>query len=219
MGSRVLYALEFAQLTLRKIKQDAIRTGTSFSQKIQTASRNSDCKSNFRLQIEIQTASRKLLHQEQFTCIVVVVITILYRTFGQFLFFNLTYPFLLPNHVNNSSILPPKVGVFCSKRNIISSLRLWTAADFGQFFNISVLSLYKEFLDEMFLIVKFSYQSLWHDYFIVKFFVQRQYGDVEKLSKAAPLSKVTSVDGTPFSVIFGTKKRVSRFPDNNECNT
>ncbi len=112
-----------------------------------------------------------------------VVITILYRIFRQSLFFNLklihcsktlflTYPFLLPNHVNNSSILPPKVGVFCSKRNIISSLRLWTAADFGQFFNISVLSLYKEFLDEMFLIVKFSYQSLWHDYFIVKFFVQ-----------------------------------------------
>ncbi len=28
--------------------------------------------------------------------------------------------------------------------------------DFGQFFNISVLSLYKEFLDEMFVIVKFT---------------------------------------------------------------
>ncbi len=49
----------------------------------------------------------------------------------------------------------------------------------------------------MFLIVKFSYQPLlWHDYFIVKFFVQSQYRDDEKLSQVAPLSKVAPVDGT-----------------------
>ncbi len=69
-------------------------------------------------------------------------------------------------------------------------------SDFEQFFNISVLSLYEEFLDEMFLIVKFSHQSLWHDYLIVKFFVQRQYKGVGKLSKVAPLFEVAPVDGT-----------------------
>ena len=37
-----------------------------------------------------------------------------------------------------------------------------------------------------FLTVKFGYQSLRHDYLIVKFFVQRQYRDVENLSKVAP---------------------------------
>ena len=67
--------------------------------------------------------------------------------------------------------------------------------DFERFFNISVLSLYKEFQDEIFLIVQFSYQSLWLDYLIVKFFVQTQYRGVERLSKVTPLSKVTHVDG------------------------
>ncbi len=32
--------------------------------------------------------------------------------------------------------------------------------DFGQFLNISVLSVYNKFLDETFLVVKFSYQSV-----------------------------------------------------------
>ncbi len=46
--------------------------------------------------------------------------------------------------------------------------RLGQWGNFEQFFKISVLSLNKEFLDVMFNIVKFSYQSLCHDYIIFK---------------------------------------------------
>ncbi len=66
--------------------------------------------------------------------------------------------------------------------------------DFGQFLNISVLSLYKEFLDEIFFLwssVTNLYHCLWHDYPILKFFVQRQYRGVQKLSKVIQLFKVT----------------------------
>ncbi len=56
----------------------------------------------------------------------------------------------------------------------------------------TAVGLLDEFLDEMFLIL----WSSWHDYLIVKFFVQRQYRDAEKLSKVTLLSKVAPVDGT-----------------------
>ena len=67
--------------------------------------------------------------------------------------------------------------------------------NFGQFFNISVLCLYKEFLDEMFLL--WSWVINLYDIItsLQKFFVQRQYRDVENLSRVAPLSKVAPVDG------------------------
>ncbi len=78
----------------------------------------------------------------------------------------------------------------CSKeRTIVKSWRLWTADDFQH--NISLLSLYKEFIDKMFLIAKFVCQSLWHDYLTVKFFVQRQYRGFEKLSKVIPVDGKT----------------------------
>ncbi len=74
--------------------------------------------------------------------------------------------------------------------------------DFGQFFNISVVFLYKEFLDEMFLIVRFSYQSLWHDYLIVKFFVPRDNTEMLKNCSKSPRCppKSTVVAGTVFSL-------------------
>ena len=73
--------------------------------------------------------------------------------------------------------------------------------DFGQVgrlrqFNFQHLCIVfvQRFLDEMFLIAKFSYQSLCHGNLIVKFFVQRQKIDFDQFSEVAPLSKVAPFD-------------------------
>ena len=60
----------------------------------------------------------------------------------------------------------------------------------GWLWTIFQLLSVRRILDEMFLILKFSYQTLWHDYLIVKFFVQRQYGGIEKLSKVTPFDGI-----------------------------